>query len=73
VTLAHHLNLKVIAEGIETSGQCAYLKQFGCEYGQGYLYSPPVDHVSLQQLLGTFPRESGEPLVGADSRLAPAG
>lgn len=51
VALAHHLDLKVIAEGIETVGQQAYLEQFGCEFGQGYLYSRPVDQAALEILL----------------------
>jgi predicted signal transduction protein with EAL and GGDEF domain len=61
VALAHHLNLKVIAEGIETPGQQAYLEQFGCEFGQGYLYSPPIDGDALGKLLtasSTKPAES---------------
>jgi EAL domain-containing protein (putative c-di-GMP-specific phosphodiesterase class I) len=73
VTLAHHLNLKVIAEGIETPGQCSHLKQFGCEYGQGYLYSPPVDQEALQALLEAASRETGDSAVAAAPRLAPAG
>jgi PAS domain S-box-containing protein len=51
VTLAHHLNLKVIAEGIETAGQQTFLEQFGCEFGQGYFYSTPIDGAALQKLL----------------------
>jgi PAS domain S-box-containing protein len=50
VHLAHHLHLKVIAEGIETSGQRTYLQQFGCEYGQGYLFSEPVGRLSIESL-----------------------
>ena len=73
VTLAHHLNLKVIAEGIETSGQRSYLEQSGCEYGQGYLYSPPIDQEALQALLASAPREPGKAVVSADPRLTPAG
>src|SRR3984957_12958926 len=64
VTLAHHLNLKVIAEGIETVGQQAYLQQFGCEYGQGYFYSPPIDGEALQKLLvspSSMPSASAKP------------
>jgi EAL domain-containing protein (putative c-di-GMP-specific phosphodiesterase class I) len=53
VTLAHHLNLEVIAEGIETPGQRDYVERFGCEFGQGYLYSPPVDQAALQELLAS--------------------
>lgn len=51
VTLAHHLGLKVIAEGIETPGQRGMLEHFGCDYGQGYLYSRPVDREMLEKLL----------------------
>jgi len=51
VTLAHHLDLKVIAEGIETPGQQAHLEKFHCEYGQGYFYSRPIDHIALEKLL----------------------
>ena len=68
VTLAHHLDLKVIAEGIETPGQHAYVEQFGCEFGQGYLYSPPVDHAALQKLLASASRDSDEPAVNAGPR-----
>ena len=64
VTLAHHLNLKVIAEGIETPGQQAYLQQFGCEFGQGYFYSPAIDAEALQKLLvspSSMPSASAKP------------
>jgi EAL domain-containing protein (putative c-di-GMP-specific phosphodiesterase class I)/GGDEF domain-containing protein len=71
ITLAHHLDLKVVAEGIETSGQRAYLGQFGCEFGQGYLYSPPVDHAALQELLASASRDSHEPAVNAGPRGTP--
>ena len=67
VTLAHHLNLKVIAEGIETAGQQAHLEQFGCEFGQGYFYSPPIDGESLQKLLTTQFHNSAQSLVNVTS------
>jgi PAS domain S-box-containing protein len=52
ITLAHHLHLKVIAEGIETPAQRDYLERFGCEYGQGFLFSRPVGQEIIQSLLG---------------------
>lgn len=51
ITLAHHLNLKVIAEGIETHGRRSYLQEFGCEFGQGYLFSGPVNHLAIEIML----------------------
>ncbi|GLY94913.1 hypothetical protein Acsp02_21680 [Actinoplanes sp. NBRC 103695] len=42
VSLAHSLNLTVIAEGIETEAHQAVLIELGCPLGQGYLYSSPV-------------------------------
>lgn len=43
VLLSKNLNLEVVAEGIETPEQAAYLKGLGCSYGQGYLFSRPVE------------------------------
>lgn len=41
VDLAKHLNLKTIAEGVETQGQYHFLKDIGCDYIQGFLFSKP--------------------------------
>lgn len=53
VTLAHSLGLDVVAEGIETEQQLTQLKNLGCEYGQGYLFSKPVDIARATALLDT--------------------
>jgi len=51
ITLAHNLNLKVIAEGIEAATQQDRLQKLGCEFGQGYLFSQPLEAEAAQQLL----------------------
>ncbi len=51
VAMAHSLKLKVVAEGIETEEQLAYLKQLACDYGQGYLFSQPVSADEITKLL----------------------
>jgi EAL domain-containing protein (putative c-di-GMP-specific phosphodiesterase class I) len=43
VSLAHSLKLEVTAEGVETAEQLLRLRELGCEYGQGYYFSRPVD------------------------------
>jgi diguanylate cyclase (GGDEF)-like protein/PAS domain S-box-containing protein len=57
ITLAHNLGLEVIAEGIETPQQLAHLKALGCEYGQGYLFSQPLDVDAATALLTATAQE----------------
>lgn len=52
IRLAQTLKMKVIAEGIETVDQMAHLQGLNCEFGQGYLFSKPVDSESAQLLIG---------------------
>jgi diguanylate cyclase (GGDEF)-like protein/PAS domain S-box-containing protein len=59
VSLAHNLNMHVTAEGIETTAQLAMLQGLGCEYGQGYLYSRPVDADAISQLLREHHADDG--------------
>jgi EAL domain-containing protein (putative c-di-GMP-specific phosphodiesterase class I) len=49
--LAHTLNMRVVAEGVETVEQMEILKQLGCEYGQGYLFSPPLTAEAAELLI----------------------
>ncbi|MBI1723955.1 MAG: EAL domain-containing protein, partial [Gemmatimonadetes bacterium] len=51
IALAHHLGLRVIAEGVETGTQAAQLRALECEYGQGFLYSRPVSAEAAAALL----------------------
>ena len=51
ITLARDLNIRVVAEGIETTRQSDRLITLRCERGQGYLYSQPVDAAQASALL----------------------
>lgn len=55
IGMARNLNLDVIAEGVETLEQRALLSHYGCEYFQGYLFSPPVPIRTFEQLLAKVP------------------
>jgi EAL domain-containing protein (putative c-di-GMP-specific phosphodiesterase class I) len=43
IALAHKMNLRTIAEGIEAARQVERLLELGCEYGQGYYFSQPLE------------------------------
>jgi diguanylate cyclase (GGDEF)-like protein len=60
-TLARNLGMEVIAEGIETDEQYQQLKMLGCEYGQGYLFSRPVDKDDVMHLLARDAHRDLEP------------
>jgi diguanylate cyclase len=51
VALAHSLGLPVIAEGIERRDQLRHLRSLGCEFGQGYLFSPALEAGEMRSLL----------------------
>lgn len=51
IMMAHTMGFKVIAEGVETEAQQAYLIQAGCDFAQGFLYSKPVSAALFETLL----------------------
>jgi EAL domain-containing protein (putative c-di-GMP-specific phosphodiesterase class I) len=62
ISLAHNVNVTCIAEGVETLAQLRLLEQLGCDFAQGYLFSPPVDEVALGSWLDDHtqaPRRKG--------------
>jgi len=50
VALGHALDMDIVAEGVETAGQRAYLERLGCDFLQGYLLGRPVDPERFMQL-----------------------
>ena len=48
VTLAQHLNLSVVAEGVETPAAWRRLRELGCDTAQGYLLSRPLAALDLE-------------------------
>lgn len=51
IAMAHSLRLEVVAEGVETEAQLAFLRERGCEYVQGFLISRPVPAEQIIRLL----------------------
>ena len=56
IQLAHNLDLKTVAEGVETEAELAFLSQQDCDAMQGYLFSRPVPSEELENLLFTGKR-----------------
>jgi len=55
VMLARSLGMEVVAEGVETAVQLAQMRAIGCEYGQGYFFSKPLDSEAATALLRRSP------------------
>jgi diguanylate cyclase (GGDEF)-like protein len=51
IRMAHGLKLDVIAEGVETEAQLAYLRRYGCDQIQGYYFSRPLPLAEIEQIL----------------------
>ena len=51
ISLAHRLEMIVVAEGVETEEQFAILREMNCQFGQGYLFSKPLSKPKADQLI----------------------
>jgi EAL domain-containing protein (putative c-di-GMP-specific phosphodiesterase class I) len=54
IALAHELGKEVVAEGIETANDAAYLRSIGCEYGQGFYFGEPMSAKDVGNLLAAL-------------------
>jgi EAL domain-containing protein (putative c-di-GMP-specific phosphodiesterase class I) len=52
VELASDLGLTTVAEGIEGAAELEIVRRLGCDYGQGYYFSQPVNAATFESLLG---------------------
>jgi len=55
VSLADHIRMNVVAEGVETEEQFEFLRGIHCAFAQGYYFSHPIDIHSVQELLNSKP------------------
>jgi diguanylate cyclase len=62
--LAQHLDLEVVAEGIETRAQCELAKSLGCRTGQGYYFSKPMTPEAVDAYLRVGPAQPSADSVG---------
>ena len=55
ISLAENMGMEVVAEGVETLSQLSQLRKLKCQYGQGYLFSRPVDAASVTSWISRKP------------------
>jgi diguanylate cyclase (GGDEF)-like protein len=63
LTLATNLGMEVVAEGVETEDQLSQLRALKCDYGQGYLFSRPVNAEAAERLI--LERAQGQTLTAS--------
>jgi sensor c-di-GMP phosphodiesterase-like protein len=63
--LAHGMRMEIVAEGVETFDQVAYLRDQGVRYAQGYVFAPPLPCASFLKLL-----DAADPLPNATQQPA---
>lgn len=56
ITLGHNLGMYIVAEGVETKDQLAWLRSLDCEYGQGYFFAKPLPSEAVETLLKNDPQ-----------------
>jgi diguanylate cyclase (GGDEF)-like protein/PAS domain S-box-containing protein len=54
IVMAHNLGLEVVAEGVETRQQAAFLRHEGCDQVQGFLFAKPLPNVRFEEFLSAW-------------------
>ena len=74
VSMAHELKRAVVAEGVESEADAQLLARIGCEFGQGYYFSPPLDGAAALEYIARHYNIAAAPQPGAqmDPQLGPS-
>jgi diguanylate cyclase (GGDEF)-like protein len=72
VSLAENMGMEVVAEGVETLSQLMQLRKLKCQYGQGYLFSRPVDAEMVNSWISKKPHWQETLFPGAGDYFIPA-
>jgi diguanylate cyclase (GGDEF)-like protein len=70
ITLAQNLNLKIVAEGIETAAHLAMLQSMDCDFAQGYLIGKPMPAAEAEKWIASWADENSAALLESNIGLA---
>jgi EAL domain-containing protein (putative c-di-GMP-specific phosphodiesterase class I) len=73
INLGHSLGMRVVAEGVETEEQARWLRLQRCDYGQGFLFAPPMPAEAVPGWLRTRSPSLSVPAVSPAPVAALAG
>jgi diguanylate cyclase (GGDEF)-like protein len=68
ITLAHNLDLKVVAEGVETEEQRDFLRLLRCDAGQGYLFGKPMPAEVFEATISGNPQRKRNALISSAAK-----
>lgn len=69
IRMAKLLNMKIVAEGVETREQLSFLKGAGCDWIQGYYFSKPLPLKDFRALLAEYQQKAEDVLFGKDAGI----
>lgn len=69
IDMAHHMDAKVIAEGVETEEQLKFLKRHDCDYVQGFYFSKPLPKAEFEELLDGMDTEARRKSLESDMSI----
>jgi EAL domain-containing protein (putative c-di-GMP-specific phosphodiesterase class I) len=69
ISLAHNLNIMVVAEGIETEQQYRLLRAYGCDFGQGYHIARPLSSEDAARFMGYEPCPQTRVFIAANGDI----
>jgi diguanylate cyclase (GGDEF)-like protein len=71
ISLAENMGMEVVAEGVETLSQLTQLRKLKCQFGQGYLFSRPVDAASVSDWISKKPHWQESLFAGGGDYFVP--
>ncbi|MEJ2406235.1 MAG: EAL domain-containing protein, partial [Candidatus Thiodiazotropha sp.] len=71
ISLAHHMKMRVVAEGVEEEAQASILRESGCDVAQGFLFGRPMEAAAVTKLISSISGDNPDPSDQPFKQLRP--